>query len=121
MQDCIFCKIVKSELPSYKVYEDNDFLAFLDINPLSPGHCQIIPKEHCRWVWDYPEAGKYFEIVKKIALAEQKAFQTESILVKIDGQDVHHAHIWVYPHQSTPGDAKDFKQNLELLSQAMSQ
>ena len=44
--DCIFCKIVKGEIPSYKVYEDDKIMAFLDINPYAPGHTLIIPKEH---------------------------------------------------------------------------
>ena len=44
MNDCVFCKIVKGEIPSYKVYEDESFLAFLDINPLNPGHTLVIPK-----------------------------------------------------------------------------
>ena len=46
MSDCIFCKIVSGELPSNKVYEDDDILAFLDINPVNPGHTIVIPKEH---------------------------------------------------------------------------
>ena len=44
--DCIFCKIVKGEIPSYKLYEDDKILAFLDINPYAPGHTLVIPKEH---------------------------------------------------------------------------
>ena len=44
--DCIFCKIINGEIPAYKVYEDDDILAFLDINPVSPGHTLIIPKKH---------------------------------------------------------------------------
>ena len=44
--DCVFCKIIKGEIPSYKIYEDDDVLAFLDINPVSPGHTLIIPKKH---------------------------------------------------------------------------
>ena len=44
--DCIFCKIVKGEIPSYKIYEDDMIMAFLDVNPVSPGHTLIIPKEH---------------------------------------------------------------------------
>ena len=54
---CIFCKIVKKELPAYVVYENDNFLAFLDIYPLAPGHVQIIPKNHYRWVWDVPNIG----------------------------------------------------------------
>ena len=45
MHNCIFCKIVKKEIPAHIVYEDDDFMAFLDINPLSPGHCMIIQKK----------------------------------------------------------------------------
>ena len=44
--NCIFCKIIIGEIPSYKIYEDNDILAFLDINPVQPGHTLIIPKKH---------------------------------------------------------------------------
>jgi len=95
--ECIFCKIIRGEIPSYKVYEDDDFLAFLDIDPQSPGHTQVIPKEHYRWVWDTPNAGKYFEVVKKIVMAQRKAFDTDFILSKIIGDEVPHAHIWVYP------------------------
>jgi len=62
--NCIFCKIVKGEIPAYKIYEDENFLAFLDINPQSPGHTQVIPKRHYRWVWDIPNVGAYFEVVK---------------------------------------------------------
>ena len=44
--DCIFCKIVNGDIPSYKIYEDNEIMAFLDVNPVSPGHTLIVPKEH---------------------------------------------------------------------------
>ncbi len=114
-ENCIFCKIVKGEIPCHKVYEDEDFLAFLDINPQSPGHTQIIPKKHYRWVWDTPNVGKYFEVARKIALAQQKAFNTDFILSKIVGDEVRHAHIWVFPNKEIKGDLKDFKKNLEKI------
>lgn len=122
--NCIFCKIAKGEIPTYKVYEDRDFLAFLDITPQSPGHVQVIPKEHYRWVWDVPGVGKYFEVVRKIAKAQQKAFDTDWVLSKIVGEDVYHAHFWVYPgvkdgdppSQSFGGASKmDFKNNAEKI------
>ena len=115
MKDCVFCKIVAGEIPSYKVYEDEDFLAFLDINPTSPGHVQVIPKKHFRWVWDVPNVGEYFEVVRKIAKAQQKAFDTEWILEKIVGDEVPHAHIWVYPNSDVKGDKKDFAGNAEKI------
>ncbi|OHA93445.1 MAG: hypothetical protein A3H52_01965 [Candidatus Zambryskibacteria bacterium RIFCSPLOWO2_02_FULL_39_26] len=115
MKDCIFCKIVSGEIPTHKVYEDENFLAFLDINPQSPGHTQVIPKKHCRWVWDVPEVGEYFEVVRKIAKAEQKAFGTDWILSRIIGDEIPHAHIWVFPNDKVSGDKKDFAGNAEKI------
>ena len=115
MENCIFCKIVAGKIPSYKVYEDDSFLAFIDINPESSGHVQVIPKKHFRWVWDVPNVGEYFEVVRKIANAQQKAFDTEWILEKIVGEDVHHAHIWVFPNLEVKGDKKDFAGNMEKI------
>ena len=113
--NCIFCKIINKEIPAEIVYEDNNFLAFLDINPRSPGHVQVIPKDHYRWVWDVPNAGEYFEVVKKIALVQNKAFDGSSIWSRINGEDVHHAHIWIYPNDKTAGDKMDFKGNAKKI------
>src|SRR3989344_7141637 len=95
--DCVFCKIAKKEIAADIVYEDKDFLGFLDINPRSPGHVQVISKEHARWVWDVPNVGEYFEVTRKIAKAQQKAFGTDAIWSRIIGDEVSHAHIWVFP------------------------
>jgi len=115
MSDCIFCKIIKGEIPAHKVYEDESFLAFLDINPQSPGHTQVIPKKHFRWVWDVPNAGKYFEVAQKIAKAQQKVFDTDFIISKIIGDEIEHAHIWVYPNLNVKGDKKNFEENAKLI------
>jgi histidine triad (HIT) family protein len=119
MNDCIFCKIVSGEIPATKVYEDEDFLAFLDIHPQSPGHTQVIPKKHIRWVWDVNNVGDYFEVVRKIAKAQQKVFDTEWILSKIVGDEVTHAHIWVFPNDNVSGDKMDFAGNAEKMRQAL--
>ena len=110
-ENCIFCKIVKKELPAEIVYADEEFLAFLDIHPQSPGHTLVIPKKHYRWVWDHPNAGQYFEVAKKIALAQKKAFNTDIIWSKIMGDEIAHAHIWVFPHANTPGNKTDLAGN----------
>ena len=101
------------------VYEDNNFLAFLDIHPQSPGHIQVIPKQHYRWVWDIPNAGDYFEVAKKIAKAQQKAFGEKMIWSKIMGDEVEHAHLWIFPHPKTPGDKMAFKINAEKIRQGL--
>ncbi len=55
MEECIFCKIIKGEIPSFKVYEDEKVFAFEDINPISEGHTLVIPKRHARNLWEIPE------------------------------------------------------------------
>ena len=55
MEDCIFCKIIKGEIPSFKVYEDDKVLAFEDINPISEGHTLVIPKRHAQDLWEIEE------------------------------------------------------------------
>ena len=120
MDNCIFCKIIKKEVPSEIVYEDDNFLAFLDINPRGPGHVQVIPKKHYRWVWDVPNIGEYFEVVRLIAKAEQKAFNVDLIRSQIFGDEVEHAHVWVWPNISN-GDDKNFKENAEKIRKALLQ
>jgi histidine triad (HIT) family protein len=97
MSDCIFCKIVAKEIPAHIVYENDDFLAFLDIRPLNPGHTLVIPKKHHRWVWDVPNIGQYYEAVQKIVAAQKKAFGTDYVVSLVFGEEVLHAHIWLIP------------------------
>ncbi len=117
MKDCIFCKIAKKEVPANIVYEDDHFVAFLDIRPQSPGHTLVIPKAHYRFVWDVPNIGAYSEVAKKIALAQRKAFNEELIVGKIVGDEVHHAHFWVLPRKETPGNKEDFESNKNKIIQ----
>src|SRR5207245_11618260 len=83
--DCIFCKIVRKELPSYMVFEDENFIAFLDIRPLNPGHTLVSPKKHHRWVWDVPDAGRYFETVRMIPKTLQTTVHPERVLAAPGG------------------------------------
>lgn len=121
MEDCIFCKIVRGEIPAHKVYEDDRFLAFLDIHPKAPGHAQVIPKAHCRWVWDVPNVGEYFTVATKIAQAERKAFGTDWILSRIVGDEVPHAHIWIYPSTDVEADAMKLGENAQKIREALAQ
>lgn len=95
--DCIFCKIVEGKIPSFNVYMDKDFEAFLDITPLNPGHVLVIPKDHYRWVWDVPDVGAYFEVARKIVKAMKKALGTDWVTAVVIGQQVPHAHIQLIP------------------------
>jgi histidine triad (HIT) family protein len=115
---CIFCKIVAREIPANIVYEDEHFLAFLDIRPQSPGHTLVIPKKHYRWVWDVENIGSYFEVVQKIALAQRKAFGTELVTSKIVGEEVPHAHVWLIPDKNIPGNKDDFTGNQKRIMES---
>lgn len=122
--DCVFCKIVKGDIPSNKVYEDDRYLAFLDINPQSPGHIQVIPKKHYRYVWDVPESefGAYASAVLKLANALRGTFETDMVFSRIMGDEVPHAHVWLFPNPAQAvGDKKDFKGNAEKLRSAISE
>jgi histidine triad (HIT) family protein len=97
MENCIFCKIAKHEVPAHVVYEDKDFIAFLDAAPLTEGHILVIPKQHYRWVWDVPNIDKYYKVAGKVANALRKALNTEQVLSYVIGEEVPHAHVWLIP------------------------
>ena len=119
MPDCIFCKIIKGEIPSRRGYEDSGYIAFLDIRPLTKGHTLVIPKQHHRWVWDDPNIGKYMEAAQNVARAQQKVFNTKQIASAILGQEVPHAHIWLVPRHDDDGHGSfiDFH-NVQTFSDA---
>jgi histidine triad (HIT) family protein len=104
MQDCIFCKIVKGHIPSYKVYEDKLFFGFLDINPVVPGHVLLIPKKHYRWVYETEPFDKYWLVVLEITKALQRALKPGWISYFTHGF-VPHAHIHILPRKGKPGGA----------------
>ena len=100
--DCIFCKIVKGEIPSYKVYEDDMIMAFLDVNPYAPGHTLIIPKEHTLDLETIPDEtinhimSKSKDIAKKVTTKLKAPGYT---LIQNNGfvQEVKHFHLHVIP------------------------
>lgn len=103
-KDCIFCKIISGELPSCKAYEDENFLAFMDINPAVRGHTLIIPKYHCKNILDTPDdvATNFYTVIKKVSIAVKSAFDAEGIFIfqqneKAAGQEVFHSHVHIVP------------------------
>ncbi|OGZ63820.1 MAG: hypothetical protein A3A98_00845 [Candidatus Staskawiczbacteria bacterium RIFCSPLOWO2_01_FULL_40_39] len=102
--DCIFCSIVKGEIDSAKIWEDNHVLAFLDVHPDTKGHCLVIPKQHCENIFDIDEnlLQKVIVASKKIAEKIKNSLQAEGINLmsnngKIAGQIVPHFHIHIIP------------------------
>lgn len=103
MEDCLFCKIIKGEIPSIKVYEYEDILAFNDINPAAPIHILVIPKKHIESLAhmqkeDEAIVGKIYGVINKIA--EEKGFKENGYRVIVNcgkdaGQEVMHLHFHV--------------------------
>jgi len=100
-ENCVFCKIIKGEIPATKVYEDEHFLGIMDISPINKGHVQLIPKNHYRWTWDVPNFGEYWEVAKKIALGQIKGLNAKMVEFLTHGMQVEHAHIWIVPIYDT--------------------
>lgn len=97
MNNCIFCKIVSEKLPCYKVYEDDEFLAFLDIYPRVLGHTLVIPKKHYRWVYEVENFERYWGVVLKITNSMKKKLNPYFITYVTHGLEVPHAHIHIMP------------------------
>lgn len=98
----IFSKIVAGDIPSYKVAEDEQFYAFLDINPLVKGHVLVIPKQEIDYIFDVSDEDLAEMIVfaKRIAIAIKKAFPCIKVGMGVLGLEVRHAHIHLVPMQS---------------------
>ena len=112
MEDCIFCKIINGEIPSYKIYEDEVVYAFLDITQVTPGHTLVVPKKHAKDIFEYDEelASQVFDRIPKIARALEKAYPDMQGLNIINNnrevayQSVFHSHIHLIPRFSPHDD-----------------
>ena len=118
----IFTKIVKGEIPSYKVYEDKNFLAFLDINPLKKGHTLVIPKKEVDYIFDIDpkEYQNLWNTAKKIALGMKKVIECNRISIVVMGLEVPHAHIHLIP-LDTMQDIDFSQQKLNISNDEMVQ
>lgn len=97
MDDCIFCKIVKGDIPCQKIAENKDFLAFLDIKPFAIGHTLVIPKKHYRWTYNVPNFGEYWEFTHMVTKIIQEKYTPFFVSYLTMGNDVSHAHIHIIP------------------------
>ena len=111
MADCIFCKIIAGEIPSSKVYEDNQVVAFLDISQVTPGHTLVVPKQHFRNLleMDADSSSQLFDRVPDIARKVMKATGAAGMNIinnneEIAGQTVFHTHVHLAPrYEETDG------------------
>ncbi len=104
MSDCLFCKIIRGELPSYKVYEDEHTMAFLDINPVNAGHTLVVPKKHSTNIFDIaPEDwATLAETARVLSIAVENALDADGVNIAMNnrehaGQIVDHPHLHIIP------------------------
>ncbi len=108
---CVFCKIVRRELPASVLAEDEHSLAFMDIRPINPGHFLVIPKAHAAHLADLPpgEGGRVFEMARELAVALRKSgIKCEGVNIHladeaVAGQEIFHVHLHVYPRYAGDG------------------
>ena len=100
VDDCVFCKIVAGEIPCHKIWEDEEFIAFLDVFPFVLGQVLVIPKEHVApFVFDMEDEDycKFMKVVKKVVLGVDKALKPTKTGMMIEGLDLDHVHAKVFP------------------------
>ena len=95
----VFTRIVKGEIPCYKIAEDENFLAFLDVSPLAKGHTLVVPKKETDYIFDIPteEHQSLWKFAQKVAIAIGKAVPCKRVGVAVIGLEVPHAHIHLIP------------------------
>ncbi|MFH1192174.1 MAG: HIT family protein [bacterium] len=110
MSECIFCKIVRGDIPSYKIYEDDKVSAFLDIMPANKGHVLVVPRDHYENMLDAPEEVlcNIMAVIKKIVPSILKSVNAEGFNLglnngEIAGQAVSHLHFHIMPRFSNDG------------------
>jgi histidine triad (HIT) family protein len=115
MSSCPFCEIIEGKKSAYKVYEDDEFVAFLDIRPLTRGNTLVVTKKHVRWVDEVENFGAYFEVAQKVGLAAKKALGAIWVCYLTLGTEVPHAHIRVIPRYAD--DRQAVVPSLEIMEQ----
>ena len=138
MEDCIFCKIVQGEIPCFKIYEDENVLAFADINPINTGHTLIIPKNHADNIWEISEddLSAIHRASIKVAKAMQASILSDGIAcLQLNGRAVNqlvmHYHLHLIPRKAddpkltitewelVPGDMKLVEETANKIAAAV--
>ena len=118
----IFSKIAAGEIPSYKCAENEEFYAFLDINPVAKGHTLVIPRREVDYIFDMDddEIGRFQKFAKQVAVAIKKAIPCRKVAQVVLGLEVPHAHIHLIP-MNTEGDVDFRREKLQLSKEEMQQ
>lgn len=119
MKTCIFCQIIKGAEPAHKIWESDEFLAFLSIHPVNPGHVCLIPKTHVDYVFDLEEPlySRIFQAAKPLSGPIQRATSAKRIGIAVEGFSVPHVHVHLVPlfNVDELDPHRHIKQNQEQL------
>ncbi len=116
----IFTKIVKGEIPSHKIAEDDNYLAFLDINPLAKGHTLVIPKQEIDYIFDLEDEllANMMPFAKRVAKAIDKVMECKRVGIAVLGLEVPHAHVHLIPINNL-GDINFANPKLEVSNEEL--
>lgn len=119
MEDSIFTKIIKGEIPCHKIYEDERTIAFLTIQPFAPAHTLVVPKKQVDQIWDLDddEYQNLMSVVKKVGLHLRKVSGKDRVGVTVKGFDVPHVHVHLVPMSRGEGVSLD-QNNLPMADDA---
>lgn len=115
MEDSIFTKIIKGEIPSHKIYEDDQTFVFLDIHPVTRGHALVIPKQQVEFLWDLDDETyqAVMATAKKMALRIRDVLAVAYVGVQVEGTGVPHAHVHLIPFN----DASQYHQRADMAAE----
>lgn len=126
MENCIFCKIVRGEIPAVKIWEDEKYIAILDVNPINSGHMLLIPKKHSDYLFDLNDK-EYIELMlraKKIAKILKDKLKPKRIGLTVEGFFIPHVHIHIVPlnkgnelnpERAKPSNSEELKKIAEKI------
>lgn len=116
----IFSRIIQGEIPCHKVAENDEFFAFLDINPIATGHALVVPKQEVDYLFDLEDdvLGRMMAFAKKVAKAQEKAIPCKRIGLTVIGLEVPHAHIHLVPIQKE-SDIYFGKEKMQVSSEEL--
>ena len=122
MSDSIFTKIIKGEIPCYKIAEDDRFIAFLDVFPIKKGHTLVVPKSQIDYLFDLDDSllSDLMIFAKKVAQKMERAISCERVGIAVIGLEVPHAHIHLVP-LDTVGDIDFSQPKLQLSAKEMTE
>jgi histidine triad (HIT) family protein len=113
---CVFCRIIAKEEPADIIFEDALVIAFLDKHPQTRGHFQVVPKLHCRWIWQHPAMGQIFTIIQRRIRDIIPLLGADHVTIHTFGREITHAHVWVVPQYKTERKVSELSKKLKTAT-----